>query len=126
MSLRPEYRTYHFAGHDEHVLCFGAEYSRQILIIPPLFDEMDRCRRMLVQAIRALAERGCELCCVYTRTTVYGYAAQFGDMFPSVDGHAAIHVAYFPDANHVFTLLANQQALMAAVEAWISQRFLRG
>ena len=57
MSLRPEYKTYHFAGHDEHVLCFGAEYSRQILIIPPLFDEMNRCRRMLVQAMRGLAER---------------------------------------------------------------------
>lgn len=58
MSLRPEYRTYHFAGHDEHVLCFGAGSSRQILIIPPLFDEMNRCRRMLVQAMRGLAERG--------------------------------------------------------------------
>lgn len=58
MSPRPEYRTYHFAGHDEHVLCFGAGSSRQILIIPPLFDEMNRCRRMLVQAMRGLAERG--------------------------------------------------------------------
>ncbi|MFN3749157.1 MAG: hypothetical protein ACK4SJ_10775 [Sphingorhabdus sp.] len=58
MSLRPEYRTYQFAGHDEHVLCFGAGSSRRILIIPPLFDEMNRCRRMLVQAMRALAERG--------------------------------------------------------------------
>ncbi|MGC1469162.1 MAG: hypothetical protein WA793_07250 [Sphingorhabdus sp.] len=58
MSLRPEYRTYHFAGHDEHVLCFGAGSSRQILIIPPLFDEMNRCRRMLAQAMRRLAESG--------------------------------------------------------------------
>ncbi len=56
--MRPEYRTYQFAGHEEHVLCFGAEASRQILIIPPLFDEMNRCRRMLVQAMRGLAERG--------------------------------------------------------------------
>lgn len=58
MSPRPEYRTYHFAGHDEHVRRFGAGSSRQILIIPPLFDEMNRCRRMLVQAMRGLAERG--------------------------------------------------------------------
>lgn len=58
MRPRPEYRTYQFAGHDEHVLCFGAEASRRILIIPPLFDEMNRCRRMLVQAMRGLAERG--------------------------------------------------------------------
>lgn len=58
MSPRPEYRTYHFAGHDEHVLYFSAGSSRQILIIPPLFDEMNRCRRMLVQAMRGMAERG--------------------------------------------------------------------
>ncbi|HMS21567.1 hypothetical protein [uncultured Sphingorhabdus sp.] len=58
MSPRPEYRTYQFAGHEEHVLCFGAEASRQILIVPPLFDEMNRSRRMLVQAMRGLAERG--------------------------------------------------------------------
>lgn len=58
MSSRPEYRTYQFAGHDEYVLSFGAELSRQILIVPPLFDEMNRCRRMLVQAMRWLAERG--------------------------------------------------------------------
>lgn len=58
MSRHPEYRTYHFDGHDEHVLSFGAGLSRQILIIPPLFDEMNRCRRMLVQAMRGLAERG--------------------------------------------------------------------
>lgn len=58
MNLRSEYQTYHFAGHDEHVLCFGAGSSRRILIIPPLFDEMNRCRRMLVEAMRGLAERG--------------------------------------------------------------------
>jgi hypothetical protein len=58
VSQRPEYRTYHFDGHDEHVLSFGAETSRRILIIPPLFDEMNRCRWMLGQAMRGLAERG--------------------------------------------------------------------
>lgn len=58
MSLRPEYRSYDFAGHAEHALCLGAGSARRILIIPPLFDEMNRCRRMLVQAMRALAERG--------------------------------------------------------------------
>lgn len=57
MNQRPEYRTYHIARRDENVLCFGAQASRQILIIPPLFDEMNRCRRMLVQAMRGLADR---------------------------------------------------------------------
>ncbi|MBK6707301.1 MAG: hypothetical protein IPG54_07345 [Sphingomonadales bacterium] len=58
MSPRPEYRSYQFAGHDENALCLGMGASRRILIIPPLFDEMNRCRRMLVQAMRGLADRG--------------------------------------------------------------------
>jgi hypothetical protein len=58
VTSRPDYRPYRYAGHDEHVLCFGAGSARRILIIPPLFDEMNRCRRMLVQAMRGLAERG--------------------------------------------------------------------
>lgn len=54
----PEYRTYSFNGHDEFCLCFGAGHTRQILIIPPLFDEMNRTRRMMVQAMRDLDARG--------------------------------------------------------------------
>lgn len=58
MTPRPEYRTYYFAGRAEHVLSFGVGTARQILIVPPLFDEMNRVRRMLVQAMRTLAGRG--------------------------------------------------------------------
>ncbi len=58
MIPRPDYRSYHFAGRAEHALAFGTGAARQILIIPPLFDEMNRVRRMLVQAMRDLAERG--------------------------------------------------------------------
>ncbi len=57
MNQRPEYRSYHVAGQGEHALCFGGGMARQILIVPPLFDEMNRVRRMLVQAMRALADR---------------------------------------------------------------------
>lgn len=58
MIPRPDYRSYHFAGRAEHVLAFGAGAERQILIVPPLFDEMNRVRRMLVQAMRQLASCG--------------------------------------------------------------------
>lgn len=58
MIPRPDYRRYHFAGRAEHVLAFGAGAERQILIVPPLFDEMNRVRRMLVQAMRQLASCG--------------------------------------------------------------------
>jgi hypothetical protein len=54
---RPHYRRYHFEGHDEFALCLGADHARQILIVPPLFDEMNRMRRVLAQAMRDLAAR---------------------------------------------------------------------
>lgn len=55
---KPEYRTYNFNGHDEFCLCFGAGHTRQIVIVPPLFDEMNRVRRMLAQAARDMERRG--------------------------------------------------------------------
>ncbi len=52
------YRTYDFAGASEQALCFGLGHERRVLIVPPLFDEMNRVRRMLVQAMRALDALG--------------------------------------------------------------------
>jgi hypothetical protein len=52
------YRPYHHQGQDEYCLCFGLDHARRILIIPPLFDEMNRVRRMLVEAMRLLEARG--------------------------------------------------------------------
>ncbi len=54
----PQYRSYDYKGQREYCLTFGAGAARQILIIPPLFDEMNRVRRMLVQAMRDLEARG--------------------------------------------------------------------
>lgn len=54
----PEYLRYTVAGYDEFCLGFGGESARRILIIPPLFDEMNRMRRVLVSAMRNLAGRG--------------------------------------------------------------------
>jgi hypothetical protein len=51
--------TYNIGGHEEQVLGFGdMNATRKILIIPPLFDEMNRVRRMIVVAMRDLAARG--------------------------------------------------------------------
>ncbi len=55
----PEYRTYEWAGLDEQAMCFGMEHARHILILPPLFDEMNRVRRMVVQAMRVLDAMEC-------------------------------------------------------------------
>ena len=56
--IAPEYLTYRVAGHDEFCLSFGSDSARRILIIPPLFDEMNRMRRVLASAMRDLAGRG--------------------------------------------------------------------
>lgn len=56
--IAAEYLTYSVAGHDEFCLSFGGDSVRRILIIPPLFDEMNRMRRVLAVAMRDLAERG--------------------------------------------------------------------
>ena len=56
--IAAEYLTYSVAGHDEFCLSFGGDSVRRILIIPPLFDEMNRMRRVLASAMRDLAGRG--------------------------------------------------------------------
>lgn len=50
--------SYETGGHSEHCLSFGTvDATRTILIVPPLFEEMNRTRRMLVEAMRALGEQ---------------------------------------------------------------------
>lgn len=54
MSAR--HLSYAHDGREEACLAFGADSSgRRILIVPPLFDEMNRTRAMLVTAMRELA-----------------------------------------------------------------------
>lgn len=52
------YLRYTVAQQVEFCLSFGGDSARRILIIPPLFDEMNRMRRVCVSAMRGLAERG--------------------------------------------------------------------
>ena len=50
--------SYETGGHSEYCLSFGTvDATRTILIVPPLFEEMNRTRRMLVEAMRALGEQ---------------------------------------------------------------------
>jgi hypothetical protein len=52
-------QTYQTAQSTEFCLCFGEDSAeKRILFIPPLFDEMNRMRRVLVNAMRILAEKG--------------------------------------------------------------------
>ncbi len=59
MRPAPVHLHYEFGGQREYCLSFGdAGASAVILIVPPLFDEMNRVRRMLIEAMRALAGSG--------------------------------------------------------------------
>lgn len=49
---------YRFDGNDELCLSFGADDAPKLLILPPLFDEANRVRHLMVECARALAELG--------------------------------------------------------------------
>ncbi len=51
--------TYSWADRDEQLLTCGPDGAEQrILFVPPLFDEMNRVRRTLVEAMRILGDTG--------------------------------------------------------------------
>lgn len=50
------YQTYPWAGRDEWLTRMGE--GPPVLLVPPLFQEMNRCRAILVEAMRALADAG--------------------------------------------------------------------
>jgi alpha-beta hydrolase superfamily lysophospholipase len=49
------------SGNDEWLMRIGAEDAPPILIVPPLFEEMNRTRALIAATMRRLAERG--FCC---------------------------------------------------------------
>ena len=69
--------------------------------------------------LHALTERGVRLLVVNTPDRDYGYRRHFVDTFPTVRSDQ-IQVRFFPDANHTFTLRANQDQLMRTITEWIS------
>lgn len=54
MTLIPAFVSYEFADRKELCLSLAARSNRRVLLVPPLFDEMNRMRKMLVDVMRAL------------------------------------------------------------------------
>lgn len=52
------YDRYTAGGFDEFLTRIGAPAASPILFVPPLFEEMNRTRALIVAAMRALASRG--------------------------------------------------------------------
>lgn len=73
--------------------------------------------------LAALAARGVRICAVYSgiHRERYNHEDQLFELFPELRGK--VDVEYFPDANHTFTELGQQAALLAAVTRWVKARF---
>ena len=50
--------AYRFDGNDELCLRFGPDDAPKLLILPPLFDEANRVRHLMLECARSLAELG--------------------------------------------------------------------
>ncbi len=55
MTTAPQHLNFDVAGFSEHYLCFAPMAATRILIIPPLFDEMNRVRQIVIEAMRTLS-----------------------------------------------------------------------
>ncbi|HEY9093157.1 hypothetical protein [Parasphingorhabdus sp.] len=58
MTAKLELASYAFCENDELCLRAGSGHLKKVLLIPPLFDEMNRMRRMLVDVMRHLDKGG--------------------------------------------------------------------
>lgn len=79
----------------------------------PPKDEME-------ETLQELAGRGVRILAVFSGGLEghYNYRAQFRDAFRGVDFRDLLDVAYFDDADHTFTDLAQLDSLVAGVTAW--------
>jgi hypothetical protein len=80
--------------------------------VPPL--------REAEAGLRELTRRGVRMLLLFTGGRGYSYGGQFRDMFPSVRSDR-IDVAFLRDADHTFTLRANQDLLLRTVDEWIAK-----
>ncbi len=58
MAAGPRYQRYPTGPGEEWMMALGPVEGPQLVIAQPLFEEMNRCRRMLVAVARHLAEQG--------------------------------------------------------------------
>jgi dienelactone hydrolase len=73
--------------------------------------------------LTGLAARGVRILSIYSsaQSTRYNHADQLYEWFPELRGK--LDSLYYPDANHTFTEIAQQTALISAVTDWCQRRF---
>lgn len=105
--LVPRYRPRRSVGEED--LIFERPY-------PP--------REQLAVELDALVRRGVEILAVYSGGSdyVYGYEGQFYDMLP-IDFRGRIDVAYYAEADHLFSGVASRRQLIEEIVGWSQEKF---
>ncbi|MEZ4360738.1 MAG: alpha/beta fold hydrolase [Kofleriaceae bacterium] len=77
----------------------------------------------LRRTLQALVDRGVAVLAVYSGAygDRYNHRDQIFELFPELRGR--VDHEYYPAANHMFTEVAAQRALMALVVSWLTKRF---
>jgi pimeloyl-ACP methyl ester carboxylesterase len=78
-------------------------------------------------ALCTILRRGVKLVFIFSGSSAtYKYANQFRDAFPELMKLGGIRVEYFPDADHTFTSLYNQERLAGTIGRWFSSMWPAG
>jgi Serine aminopeptidase, S33 len=84
-------------------------------------------REQLARDFTAMAARGVGMLFVYTgghgSDHARNYAGQFFDAFHTLRGEPRIEVEYFETADHIFTVLADREKLLARIKRWMQAHF---
>ncbi len=75
--------------------------------------------------LRSLLERNTRMLLIYTGLgpLAYYYRKQICDAFPDLDLDQNVHVCFYPEADHTFTLPGNRRQVIADIENWLLAEF---
>jgi alpha-beta hydrolase superfamily lysophospholipase len=92
---------------------------------PPVFDRTYPPAPQVARDFRALAERGTRLLMVWTggRESEFNHADQFFEMLGAPDLRGRVEVEYWERFDHVFSVVADREALFERLETWLTRAF---
>lgn len=85
-------------------------------------------REQAEKELRALTERGVQLCCVFTggQSDHYNHEGQFRESFKRIDMRENLREHFVPDADHIFTELDHQRFLVETMRDWMTTHWPSG
>jgi hypothetical protein len=81
-------------------------------------------QHVMAVALQQMADRPVDLLTIFSGSTKeYNYEGQLRAAFPTVDFRGHLEEAYYPRADHTFTRVREQEALVNRILGWIDARF---